>query len=152
MTSEAHKIAELFPAKRKVEDEAYPFHIRERIPISESIDPLNDYGKFTIYAKETHRLNFGNQVIDLMDLEQLIELSQTKALGFAIEYAKNFMNKEMSLRDIVHCVKKKIDEHGIDVISDKISGHFAWFRALELAFTLNRLRGINVIQKGMDEI
>ncbi len=152
MTSEAHKIAELFPAKRKVEDEAYPFHIRERIPVSESIDPLNDYGKFTIYAKETHRLNFGKQVIDLTDVEQLMELSQTKALGYAIEYAKKIMDKEMSLRDIVNRVTKEIDEHGIDVISDKISGHFAWFRALELAFTLNRLRGLDAIQKDVDEI
>ena len=97
-------------------------------------------------------LNFGKQVIDLTDLEQLMELSQTKALGFAIEYAKKIMDKEMSLCDIVHLITKEINEHGIDVISDKISGHFAWFRALELAFTLNRLRGLNVIQKGMDEI
>ena len=45
---------------------------------------------------------------------------------------------------------KDIDENGIDIISDKISGHFAWFRGLELAFTLNRLRGFDVIQKGIE--
>jgi hypothetical protein len=47
---------------------------------------------------------------------------------------------------------KDIDENGIDVISNKISGHFAWFRGLELAFTLNRLRDFNVLQEGIDEI
>lgn len=151
VTSQAHKIADMFPIKRKVEDEAYPFHIRERIPISESIDPLNEYGKFAIYAKEVHRLNFGKQVIDLTDLDQLIELSQTIALGFAIEYAKKYMDRKIPLREVVHRVTKDIDENGIDVISNKISGHFAWFRGLELAFTLNRLRGFNVIQKGTDE-
>jgi len=62
------------------------------------------------------------------------------------------MNKDMSLRDIVHHVTKDIDVHGIDVLSDKISGHFAWFRAIELAFTLNRLRGLQVIQKDVCEI
>jgi len=152
MTSQAHKIADMFPAKRKVEDEAYPFQSRERIPISESIDPLNEYGKFAIYAKEVHRLNFGKQVIDLTDLEQLIELSQTKALGFAIEYAKKYVDKKTPLREVVHRVIKDIDENGIDVISDKISGHFAWFRKFELAFTFNRLRGFDVIQKDMDAI
>jgi predicted ABC-class ATPase len=153
MTFEAHRIAELFPAKRKVEDDTSPFNVRERIPIPESIHPFNQYGKFTIYAKETHRLNFGKQVIDLTDLEQLMELSQTKALGFAIEYAKNFMNQEMSISDIAHHIARKVDEKGIDIISDKISGHFAWFRALELAFALNRLRGLNVSQRGiMDKI
>ena len=41
---------------------------------------------------------------------------------------------------------KDIDERGLDVLSNKISGHFAWFRGLELAFTLNRLRDFDVIQ------
>jgi predicted ABC-class ATPase len=147
MTSQAHKIAELFPTKRKVEDEAHPFQNRERIPIPESINPLNEYVKFAIYAKEVHRLNFGKEVIDLTDLEQLIELSQTKALGFAIEYAKKYMDKKTPLREVIFQVIKDIDENGIDVISDQISGHFAWFRGLELAFTLNRLRGFDVVQK-----
>jgi hypothetical protein len=40
--------------------------------------------------------------------------------------------------------------HGIDVLSDRIKGHFAWFRDLELAFTFNRLRAFDVIQKGID--
>jgi predicted ABC-class ATPase len=151
-TSQAHKIAELFPAKRKVEDEVYRFQNRERIPIPESINPLNEYGKFAIYAKEVHRLNFGKEVIDLTDLEQLIELSQTKALGFAIEYAKKYMNKKTPLREVIFQVIKDIDENGIDVISDQISGHFAWFRALELAFTLNRLRGFDVVQKDTQTI
>ena len=148
VTSRAHKIAEQFPAKRAIEDEAYPFTVLERIPISESIDPLNEYGKFAIHAKEVHRLNFGKQVLDLTDLEQLTELSQTKALGYAMEYAKKFIDKKTPLHEVVHRVIKDIDENGIDVISDKISGHFAWFRELELAFTLNRLRGFDVVQKG----
>jgi len=147
MTSRAHEIAALFPAKRNIEDESYPFHIQERMPISASIDPHNDYGKFAVYAKEVHRLNFGKQVIDLTDLEQLIELSQTKALGFAVAYAKKYMDGATPLGEVVQRVAKEMDESGIDIISDRISGHFAWFRALELAFTLNRLRGFDVMEK-----
>jgi predicted ABC-class ATPase len=144
-TNLAHKIAEKHPAKRQTEDEDYAFQTRKRIPVSESINPLNDYGKFAIFAKEVHRLNFGNQIIDLTDLEQLIELSQTKALGFAIEYAKKYMDIKTSLYNVIKHVMNDIDENGIDIISDKISGHFAWFRGLELAFALNRLRGFDVI-------
>ena len=150
MTTQAHKIADRFPAKRKIEDEAFPLHIRERIPIAESIDPLNEYGKFGVYAKEVHRLNFGKQVIDLTDVEQLVELSQTKALGFAIEYAKKYIDRKTTLREVVHRVIRDIDEKGIDVLSNKISGHFAWFRGLELAFTLNRLRGLDVLQQDLE--
>jgi len=147
VTAQAHNIANRSAVKRKVEDETYPFNIRDRIPISETIDSNNQYGKFTIYAKEVHRLNFGKQIIDLADIEQLIELSQTKALGFAIEYAKQYMDKNMTLAEIAQLVENDIDKNGIDVISDKISGHFAWFRGLELAFALNRLRGFDVTHK-----
>jgi len=147
VTAQAHKIAEKSEIKRNIEDETYPFNIRERIPISETIDSHNKYGKFTIYAKEVNRLNFGKQVIDLTDIEQLIELSQTKALGFAIEYAKQYMDKNMTLAEIAQLVENDMENNGIDVISDKISGHFAWFRGLELAFALNRMRSLDVNQK-----
>ena len=145
-TSIAHEIAGRFSVKRNIEDETYPFPDQSRIPLAESIDPSNAYGKFAIYAREINRLNFGKQVIDLTDLEQLVELSQTKALGFAIEYAKNYMDGETPLSDVVGKLIKDIDENGLDILSKKISGHFASFRGIELALTLNRLRGFKVIK------
>jgi predicted ABC-class ATPase len=144
VTVQAHRIADRFPQKRNVEDESYPIEIGERIPLAESIDPINAYGKLRIYAKEVHRLNFGTQVIDLTDVEQLIELSQTQALGYALEYAKTYMDDKTPLREVVHRVINDIENYGINIISDRISGHFARFRGLELAFTLNRLRGFRV--------
>ena len=147
MTIEAHNIANQSPTKRIIEDETYPFNISERIPLSASIDPLNDHGKFRIYAKEVHRLNFGKQIVDLTDLEQLMELSQTKALGFAMEYAKKYISKETALRELVQLVQEDMQEKGMDVLSHKVSGHFAWFSGLELALALNRLRGFEVRQK-----
>ncbi|MBL7961854.1 ABC-ATPase domain-containing protein, partial [bacterium] len=137
VTAKAHRISTAFPAKREVEDKAYPFQVRERIPISESFVPHNEHGKFSVYAKEVYRLHFGREDIDLTDLEQLVELSQTKALGYALVYSKKYMNTKSTLREVIDRVAKDIDEHGIDVISDRISGHFAEFRGLELAFTLN---------------
>jgi len=147
VTSKAKIIAEQAPAKRLAEDEKYPLKIRERIPIAESINPFNEHGKFSVYAKEVHRFNFGKQTIDLTDLEQLIELSQTKAISFALNYAKKYMNQTTSLREVILKVMDDIEKMGLDVLSDKISGNFAWFRGLELAFTINRLRGMDIIQK-----
>ncbi|MBL7995298.1 ABC-ATPase domain-containing protein [bacterium] len=152
VTAKARRISTAFPAKREVEDKSYPFHVRDRIPISESIVPHNEYGKLRIYAKEVHRLHFGSQDIDLTDLEQLMELSQTKALGYALAHSKKYMNDKSTLLEIIDRVIKDIDEHGIDVISDRISGHFAEFRGLELALALNRFRGFDVIQKNTNVI
>jgi predicted ABC-class ATPase len=147
VTSEAHKIAEQSPTGRVVEDEAYPVEIHSRIPIAASISPLNEHRKFRLYAKEVHRLHFGKEEIDLTDLEQLMELSQTKALGYAIDYAKQYMDGKATLRQVVEHVQSDIETNGLDILSDRISGHFAAFRAQELAFAINRLRGFKANQE-----
>jgi len=141
VTGEAHRIAEQSPTGRAVEDEAYPVEIHPRIPLADSISPLNEHRKFRLYAKEVRRLHFGKQEIDLTDLEQLMELSQTRALGYAIDYAKQYMDGKATLRQVVEHVQEDIETGGLDILSDRISGHFASFRALELAFAINRLRG-----------
>lgn len=146
VTAKAQQIATESPTRRKPEDEGYPFLVRARAPIAGSVSPLSEYGKFRLFAKEVNRLHFGEQVIDLTDLEQLIELSQTKAIGYAMEYARRYMDGDTSLREVVQRVVADMNELGMDVISDRVSGHFAGFRALELAFALNRLRGFEVNQ------
>jgi len=144
VTKPAKQIADKSPAKRNREEDTYPFSISERIPLAESVSSLNQYGKLSLYVKEVHRINFGKYIIDLTDLEQLKELSQTKALAFALDYAKTYMDGKHTLREVAEQVLKDIEIEGIDVLSEKISGHFAWFRGLELAFTLNRLRSFDV--------
>ena len=36
-------------------------------------------------------------------------------------------------------------KNGLDVLSDKASGHFAGFRGIDLAFAVNRLRGLKIV-------
>ena len=145
VTDKAHAIADQFPGKRRNEGTPYPFKIQTRIPVADSLDPLNEYGKVRIIARDVHRLTYGRQEIDLTDLEQLMELSQTKAIGMAMEYAKVYMDGNTPLPEIVKRVITDIEESGLDVISRRISGHFAWFRGIELAFAVNRLRGLEMI-------
>ncbi|MCK5201477.1 MAG: ABC-ATPase domain-containing protein, partial [Spirochaetales bacterium] len=147
VTHKAQEISGKSLIKRISEDENIPFHIKERIPRPGSINPCNEYGKKRIYAKEVHRLIFGENIIDLTDLEQLVELSQTKALGYAMDYSRKYMDQKYSLKEIIDRVMEDIDIYGLDILSDKISGHFAEFRPFELAFALNRLRGFDVVQR-----
>jgi predicted ABC-class ATPase len=141
VTSVAHRIAEQSPAHRAAEDEGYPVEVHPRIPLAGSVSPLNEHRKFRVYAKEVRRLHFGKEEIDLTDLEQLMELSQTKAMGYAIDYAKQYMDGKATIRQVVEHVQSDIETNGLDILTDRISGHFASFRALELAFAINRLRG-----------
>lgn len=56
------------------------------------------------------------------------------------------MNGERTLKQVIDLVMTDIEENGLDILSEKISGHFAQFRSFELAFTLNRMRSFNVNQ------
>ena len=76
----------------------------------------------------------------------MIELSQTKAIGYAMLYARKYMNGKRTLKQVIDLVMADIEAKGLDVLSEKISGHFAQFRAFELAFALNRMRSFNVNQ------
>ncbi len=146
VSTEAKNIIHNYPVKRIKEDTVDPIQPRDRIPVAESIDPMNEYKKWRIFATEINTLHFGQNKIDLTDLEQLIELSQTKAIGYAMIYARRYMNGERTLKQVIDLVMQDIEESDLDILNKKISGYFAWFRSYELAFTLNRMRSFNVTQ------
>ncbi len=147
VTEKTRQIALASPGKRTPEDSDYPISPRQRNPIGASVSPFNDHGKKSIYAKETYRFVFGGRTVDLTDVEQIVELTQTKTIAQALDYAKRYMDNQTSLREIVERVIRDVEEKGLDILSDRISGHYAQFRSFELAFALNRLRGFEVIQQ-----
>lgn len=146
VSAQAKDIIHNYPTKRVKEDVEYPIQPKARIPLSESVDPMSEYRKWRLYTTEVKTLHFGRNKIDLTDLEQLIELSQTKAIGFSMLYARKYINGERNLKQVIDLVMADIEEYGLDILSEKISGHFAQFRSFELAFTLNRMRSFNVNQ------
>lgn len=147
VTEKTRQIALASSGKRVAEDSDYPLSPKQRNPLGESVSPFNDHGKKSIYAKEIYRFVFGSKTVDLTDVEQIIELTQTKTIAQALDYAKQYMDGTSSLREIVERVIRDIEENGLDILDDRISGHYAQFRSFELAFALNRLRGFEVIQQ-----
>jgi predicted ABC-class ATPase len=144
VTEAAHRITKSFPAKRETEDIGIPVKPADRVPLPGSIDPLNDYNKKSVYAKEIKRINFGKTVIDLTDCEQLLELAQTKAIMHALLYIIRYIDGIRTLKEIITLVQSDIEEKGIDILSDRISGNLADFRALELACAVNRMRTLKI--------
>lgn len=140
----AKDIIHKYPTKRIQEDAEHPIRPKPRIPFPESIGPMSEYRKWRLYTTEVHTLQFGRNIIDLTDLKQLIELSQTKAIGFSMLYARKYMNGKRTLKEVIDLVMADLEENGLDILSEKVSGHFARFRSFELAFTLNQMRSFNV--------
>jgi hypothetical protein len=147
VTEAAHEIERTSPVKRMSESLDTDITPRERIPLPRSIDPFNQYRKRSVYAKEVNRISFGQFVIDLADVEQILELEQTKGVMLALEYIDEYIDGNRSLAEVLECLQKDIENRGLEVVSPRISGNLAYFRPMELACALNRLRSLRAEQR-----
>jgi hypothetical protein len=77
-------------------------------------------------------------MIDLTDVEQIVELSQTKAIAEAIQRCAELTDESLPLRELVGRCMSIIDEKGLDGLSSRTSGNLSRFRDIELALALNR--------------
>lgn len=144
VSREARAIIRQRPSTRVMEDSDRPIRPRARIPLAQGIDPMSEYGRLRVQATQIHSLKFGIHSIDLTDLEQLIELSQTRAIGHAILHARRYMDENTTVQQIIQRVMNDIESQGLDILNERISGHFAGFRPFELAQALNRLPSLQL--------
>lgn len=147
VTEEAKEIADRFKTERVVEGGDYFGVLTDRIPIRESVDAAKGKRKAKISQKGLHSIKFGKNLIDISALEQLVDMSQTNAIGDAIVYSKRYMDGVKTLREITSLVMMDIARNGLDVLKKKVAGDYAEFRSLELAAAINRLRTLHVEQK-----
>ena len=145
-TKKAKDIARKYKAERKPEGGKEFGKITDRIPLPESFDPSRGRKPVKIVPKGLKTIMFGKHAIDLQAVEQLVDMSQTRAIGDAIYYAKKYMDGKRTLREVVEEVLKDIEGKGLDCLSPKPVGDYARFRGLELAFAINRLRTLRVEQ------
>lgn len=146
LTEEAKVIAETHRSQRRHEGGESFGTLTDRIPLARSFDPSKGRRDVKISSKGLQSIAFGTYNIDLGEVEQLVDVSQTRAIGDAIHYATGFMDARMSLRDIVGRVMSEISERGLDVLSSRPVGDHALFRAQELAAAINRLRTLEIVQ------
>ena len=144
MTQEARSIAEKYKAERKSEGGDHFGNITKRIPLARSFDPSKGKKAVKISPKGIKTILFGVHPIDLGGIEQIVDTSQTRAIGEAINYAVKHMDGNRTLGEVLDLVLKDVKEKGLDVLSPRPVGDFAGFRNLELAAAINRLRTFGV--------
>jgi len=147
VTAEAMKIARKYRAERRPEGGDRFGEITERIPLRQSFDPSRGKREVKIAPAGVHSINFGTHNIDLRAVEQLVDISQTRALGDAIYYATKYMDGTKSLGQILDLVMEDIRAKGLDVLGRVPAGDYAAFRKFELAAAINRLRTLKARQK-----
>ncbi|WP_366921839.1 ABC-ATPase domain-containing protein [Metallumcola ferriviriculae] len=120
--------------------------IPSRIVDAKSINPQKGK-KRKISARGVTSLQFGVYTIDLSQVEQLVDISQTQAIGDIIVYmSKNYLNGT-TLAKALERVYQDIERYGLDIISPFYGQHpgdYALPRLYEVAAAINRLRSLRI--------
>jgi predicted ABC-class ATPase len=141
-------------ATRRVAETTRPVDVsRRRIPMAESFDPSRGRRDVKIDAKATDLILFGRDPIDLRSVEQLLDISQTRAVGHAIHLATTrFMDGKQALPDVLDAIERFLDRENLDALDpfrrgENHPGNFARPRRYEIAAAINRLRTLRVRQQ-----
>jgi hypothetical protein len=97
-----------------------------------------------IDARARDEIEFGRTRIDLRGVEQLVDRSQTRAVGFALERLRSrHLSQGTPLADALDALEAELDREGLDCLSRR-PGDLARPRRHEVAAALNRLRTLRV--------
>ena len=83
-------------------------------------------------------------------MDQLVEISQTNAVAYAIYFASQTMIRdEVSLKDIVDALEDYFNKNSLDSLDpfykkEKHPGNFSRPRKFEIAAVINRLRSLKI--------
>jgi predicted ABC-class ATPase len=144
VTEQALAIAAKYRTQRRAEGGESFGTVSDRVPSASSFDPSKGRREVKISSKGLLSIDFGTHRIELGACEQLVDRSQTNAIGDAIQYATRLMDGRKNLREVIDAVSDAIRRKGLDVLSRRPLGEYARFRGLELAAAINRLRTLSV--------
>ena len=145
VTREAREIAERFPVHRLAEGGESFGDFSPRQPKPESFDPSRGNREVRIEAKGRSSLIYGEQVIDLSSVEQLVETGQTRSIGRLIHlYASKYLDGSSSLKEGLEKALAEIEEKGLDGLMPYKVGKLARPRLFEIAAAINRLRSLQI--------
>jgi len=119
--------------------------ITRRTPVPDCFDPSRGRRDVKIDAKGLHKILYGTDDIDLSGMSQLIDESQTRAIGAIIhQYATRYATRGLTLADGVREVYRDMEEKGLDDLVPYRTGNLAKPRIYEVAGAINRMRTLSV--------
>jgi predicted ABC-class ATPase len=145
VTEEARMIAEGHPTGRESENVKAMEKPRDRRPLPASFDPSKGKREVKIGARGLKEINFGRTKLELSALEQLVDVSQTRAVGELIHfYSTRFLNSHDGMREGVEEMMRDIQKNGLDISVPSRQGDLAMPRSIEVMAAINRMRTLKV--------
>ncbi len=151
VTAKARRVAADHVTGRRKETAPCPAWQLTRTPRAESFDPSRGRKGVKIDAKGLDQIMFGTHMIDLRGVEQLVDISQTRAVGMAIYLAaKRFVDGRVSLKRVLEELDLYLDGKGLDLLdpfcrSGRHPGSFARPRKYEIGAAINRMRSVRFV-------
>ncbi|MFW6414684.1 MAG: ABC-ATPase domain-containing protein [Thermodesulfobacteriota bacterium] len=147
VTGQAKEIASRFKTERSQEKKTELSGIRKRIPGAGSFK-LPEKGK--VKAKGMKSILFGREAVDLSQVEQLVDESQTRTIAEIFRLLQNMEQAgNMPLGELVDYILQLVDSEGLDRVSafyGKHPGNLAFVRKQEICAAINRYRKLQVKQ------
>ena len=147
-TEDAHKVSVRIRNGRQDEGAAPISGIQLRLPYHDSIDPRRGRRQVRIATRSKQCMLFGAVEIDLSAQSQLVDISQTRAIGEILVLLKKRLaaGNEICLGDFLAEFTRELEREGIDLVAGRPVGYLATPRSFEIAAALNRLRGVKLKQ------
>lgn len=112
-----------------------------RCPQQDVLSPRRGQREIKIDVREISNLHFGEHPIDLSQVEQLIDIGQTRSIGLMIHYyAQHYADDSENLIDGLQKTIADVEQNGLDDFSPYKVGNLALPRLHELAAAINRIR------------
>jgi predicted ABC-class ATPase len=148
VTARAHQVAaEVGPARQP--ERVAPLGLPPaRVPDPGSIS-AERAGRTRVRARGTEEIAYGAEEIDLRAVEQIVDPSQTRAIGALLAHAVargHFDGRRTVAEGLAH-LDADLDRDGLDLLAPRPGEHpgdLARPRMLEVAAALNRLRSLRV--------
>jgi predicted ABC-class ATPase len=151
VTDRAKAIAAADPSPRTPEVAGGFGKLVERIPLAASFNPYKGE-RVKVRARGMENIQFGQESINLDDVEQLVDPSQSAAIANLLLHATThgYVDNRTTLRQLLERIYGEISTHGLEVISphrgEQHPGDYAMPRLQEVAAAINRLRTLVVRQ------
>ncbi len=145
VTRQAKEVA-LRHASRRVDEGGGSFGtLTGRKPLAQSFDASRGRREVKIEAKGMRTILYGSTVIDLSHLEQLVDPSQSRAIGLLIHYYREtYLEKMSSLREGLTLMMEEVQERGLDIVLPYKVGNLAMPRIYEVSGAINRMRTLKI--------
>ena len=121
-----------------------------RVPDPATLSPERR-GRARVRARGTEEIAYGEEEIDLRAVTQLVDDSQTRAIGLLLSHAvaNSHLDGRRALADALALLEADLDRRGLDLLASHPGEHpgdLARPRMLEVAAAINRLRSLRARQ------